>query len=272
MSRISTSLVAGLVAGLSILALTSAAAAQQGYQYTSVDGSQGQTLTSVMSVWGQNISMKMNQGETFMGSMSFDGDVLIASDGVQYFEITRAMAEQMAQAMAGVGGMMAQAMADAQENMSAEELEQLKKMGIPGFGGADEPVEESRRVSSGEKDSTPLGSCTLYRYEFPDGTPDQELCEADEKVIGFDESRAAFEGLAEFFESFTDAMSAGPLAGMQKNPFARMDDFMPIKGKQYLNGELISEWMLTDARRADLGPDDFGPPPGLPKAEMPIGQ
>lgn len=264
-----------LSGALAAATLAMPVSAQQGYVYTSDNVAAGETMTSQISVWGSHIKMELVMGDQITASMSFDGDVMIASDGHQYFEITPETAQQLAGAMAGAQGMMAQAMEQARANMSEEELEELRKMGVPGLedmgqGGA---RPESSRVGSTGSETTPVGSCTVYRYEFPDGTPDQELCLADEPILGFQASREAFEGLSEFLQPLQDAMAGSSMAGMERNPFERMSEMesMPIKGVQYSGGQVVSEWTITGAREADLGPADFGPPEGLPRAELPIG-
>lgn len=251
----------------------SPAAAQQGYVYESTNTASGETMTSVMSVLGDRIKVELGGAGVPMGTMIFDGEKLIASDGQQYYELTEETLQQLVGAMAGAQGLMAQAMAQARENMTEEELAQLEQMGIPGFGGDEaQAAPESSRAGSIGTESTPLGSCTMYRWEYPDGTPDQDLCLSDDPVVGFEESKAAFKALAEFMKPMQDAMANSPIAGMQRNPLERMGDVenLPLMGVQYVNGESVSEWTITSAREADLSPADFGPP-DLPKAEIPIG-
>jgi len=268
---VKTSISILLAAGLLGAALP--LSAQRGYVYESTNTASGQTMNSVMSILGHRIKVEISGG-AMEGTMIFDGDMLIASDGQQYYEITAEMIQQMVGAMAGAQGMMAQAMAEARKNMSAEELEELRKLGIPGLGDPDdaESSPESVRKSAIGTESTPLGQCTMYRWEFPDGSPDQDLCLSNEKIVGFDESKAAFKALAEFMKPMQDAMANSPIAGMQRNPLERMGDVenLPLKGVQYVGGEPVSEWTITDARAANLSPADFGPP-DLPKAEIPIG-
>ncbi len=267
-----TSISVLLTAGLMAAALP--LSAQQGYVYESTNTASGQTMTSLVSILGERIKVEISGGGAMAGTMIFDGEMLIASDGQQYYEITAEMIQQMVGAMSGAQGMMAQAMAEARKNMSAEELEELQRMGIPGLGDLDESeaARESVRTGSMGTESTPLGRCTMYRWEFPDGTPDQDLCLSDDKIVGFDESKAAFKGLAEFMKPMQDAMTNSPIAGMQRNPLERMGDVenLPLMGIQYVNGEPVSEWTITDARAANLSPADFGPP-DLPKAQIPIG-
>lgn len=264
------------MAVLTVIAAWSAwspASAQQGYVYESTNTASGETMTSVMSVLGNRIKVELAGSGTPMGTMIFDGEKLIASDGQQYYELTEETLQQMVGAVAGAQGLMAQAMAQARENMTEEELEQLRQMGIPGFGG-DEPQEipESTRAGSIGTESTPLGNCTMYRWEYPDGTPDQDLCLSNDPIVGFEESKAAFKALADFMKPMQDAMASSPIAGMQRNPLERMGDVenLPLMGVQYVGGEPVSEWTITSARRADLSASDFGPP-DLPKAQIPIG-
>ena len=253
--------------------LVAPVSAQQGYVYESTNTAGGETMTSVMSILGPRIKVELSGSSATMGTMIFDGEKLIASDGQQYYEITQETLQQLVGAMAGAQGLMAQAMAEAQKNMSEEELEQLKSMGIPGFGG-DEPevAPESSRAGSLGTESTPLGSCTMYRWEYPDGTPDQDLCLSDDPIVGFEQSKAAFKALADFMKPMQDAMANSPIAGMQRNPLERMGDVenLPLMGVQYVDGAPVSEWTITSAREANLSPADFGPP-DLPKAQMPIG-
>ncbi|MGI9625938.1 MAG: hypothetical protein ACR2QM_03815 [Longimicrobiales bacterium] len=259
--------------------LASPVAAQQGYQYTITATDDGTTVNSVMSFMGAYFKAEISVGDTEQGRVAFDGNTMIMSDGTQYFELTREMAEQLGNMMSGMGGMMENAMAQARANMSEEDLEELKKLGIPGLsGGADEAPRVSALVASSAKDSAPLGACTVHRYEFDDGTPDQELCVADKAVPGFEASKVAMQGFQDFFSSIRDAMASSGMTGMtdmMDNGFGRMDelDGAPLMGKQWAGGNLVSEWVMTDAREVSLSADDFGPPPGLPKADMgmPIG-
>ena len=249
------------------------AAAQQGYVYESTNTAGGETMNSVMSVFGNRIKVELSAGGAPMATMIFDGEKLIASDGQQYYELTEETLRQLAGAMAGMGGLMAQAMAQAEENLSEEEMEQLRRMGIPGMGGDDqEAAPESSRSGSIGTESTRLGSCTMYRWEFPDGSLDQDLCLSDDLVIGFEESKAAFKALADFMKPLQDMMANSPIAGMQRNPFERMGDVenLPLKGVQYIGSDPVGEWTMTAAREANLSAADFGPP-DLPKAEIPIG-
>ena len=254
------------------------ATAQQGYQYTITNTTDGQVMTSEMWVWGSNLRMDIWDGDAQTGTVRFDGDRMIFSDGDQYYEMTRAQAEQMAGMMAGAGGMLEQAMEQARKHMSEEEMKELEKMGIPGFGGGDDEEEapESRLVSSGQMDDSPMGACELFVYEWDNGDPDQELCVSKERIEGFEETRAAIQAFSEFFEPFRVMMENGPVANlgtMQQNAMERIEDLdgFPVKGKQWANGSLASEWTMTDAARADMGPDDFGPPEGVEKADIDIG-
>ena len=249
------------------------ATAQQGYVYESTNTASGETMNSVMSVLGNRIKVELAASGSMMGTMIFDGQKLIASDGQQYYEITEETLQQLVGAVAGAAGLMAQAMAQAEENLSEEQMEQLRQMGIPGMGGDDqEAAPESSRSGSIGTESTPLGSCTMYRWEYPDGSPDQDLCLSDDPIVGFEESKAAIKALADFMKPMQDAMANSPIAGMQRNPFERMGDVenLPLMGVQYVNGNPVGEWTMTGAREANLSPADFGPP-DLPKAEIPIG-
>ena len=248
-----------------------AASAQQGYVYESTNTAAGETMTSVMSVLGNRVKVELAGSGTPMGTMIFDGEKLIASDGMQYYELTEETLQQLVGAMAGAQGLMAQALAQARENMTEEELAELEALGLPGLGDEAQARESSRTGSIGTE-STPLGSCTMYRWEYPDGTPDQDLCLSDDPVVGFEASKAAFKALADFMKPIQEAMAGSPIAGMQRNPLERMGDVenLPLMGVQYVNGESVSEWTITSAREADLSAADFGPP-DLPKAQIPIG-
>ena len=265
----------GVIALAGVVASQDVVAQQSGYTYQSTtETTSGEVNDVLFSVWGDYLVMAVSENGSQVGDMRFNAsrkEIIAADHNSQSFVvIDTVLILQLSGMMANMGGLMEQ-MRAAQSQMSEEERERMRAMGIPGFG-EEEEEEASSYIGDGGTEDTEFGTCRWRQYGFPNGDVDREFCLTNQPVQGYAQAKDAFLAMADFMKALTDMASQGMPFQMGVNPevfddLKDMDNY-PVIVRTYQDGVLDSETRLVAITENTFTDADGGPPAGYTQQQI----
>jgi hypothetical protein len=211
-------------------------------------------------------------------SIIFSGGELVILNPAErnFYRMTPETIAQLGQMLGQVNQQMAAAMQQMQQqlaNLPPEQREMMERMmrdRMPNIGAMAQAAMPTMRVEQGGTGTAGDYDCTEYTV-FADDQRVQEICAADfGDVPGSDEVEAVLGDMQSFFAGLREAMQSPALAGLQTNPFEIMDQIqgMPVRTRQYLNGTMQQELVLSSAESRSLEADLFEPPTGYTEQSL----
>lgn len=143
-----------------------------------------------------------------------------------------------------------------------EMMEKMMKGKMPGGMGEEPPPQ---RIDKGAAEQVGEYRCTVHTL-YSGEEKVWEVCSADEGVeADMAEAMGAFRAMSQFAEKLQEALGQGPLAGMMKTPFSKIDDLngFPVRVRSYdSQGRLVRESTLKSITRQDVDETIFEVPKG----------
>jgi len=231
-------------------------------QVTDVDGG-GPSATDTIYSSGKMLRVDPHKSrDNGDASMIFRNDAMTLIDHEEKScqTIDKAGLDELS---AQLGGAMKQ-LEDALANVPAAQREMMENMlkdQMPaGFGGEAEP----RRIETGETTKVGDYTCTTHTLYSGDRRV-WEVCAADQDDIdGFSELMQGFTALSEFTAGLREMAAQTAFANMIETPFADIESVggIPVRVRNYSDGELESESTLQSISRRDVDAAMFEPPQG----------
>jgi len=219
--------------------------------------------TDRSTIYAQSNMIRMDEAGAQGGSASMifrDNEFMyLDHDDKSYFVMDEAMIDS-------VSSQMDEAMKQMQEQLASlppeqrAMAEQMMKGRLEGMMGQSDAAAPRMRVESLGRGEWRSNACRNYAV-FEGNEKTQEVCAADlDSVPGADQAMGAFRDMAAYVKKLTESLPAG--AGGGVNPGELMDqiDGFPVLTRQFINGNLYSEFGLESSTETSVDPALFAPP------------